>query len=352
MISFRTARVFLIATSAAVVLPSLAPTPALADAVGDFYTGKTIRVQVGFAPGGGYDLYARTLARHMPKYIPGNPAIVVQNMPGAGSMKAANYVYGVAPKDGTQFGTWARGIAIDPVLGESTGVEFEATKFNWVGSIANEVSVCAFMASSNIQSWKDMQTKKYIIGSSGAGADSHVFPVVLRNMFKLPLTIVAGYQGGGADLVLAMERKEIDGRCGWSWTSLLSQHKYLYDQKKVDVVLQLALQKHEDLPNVPLVGDLTDDPKQKAALKLIFSRQHIARPFALPPGVPQDRVQALRAAFDATMKDPEFLAESKKAELEVHPVTGAEINTLLQEVYASPPEVVKLAAEASRDSAQ
>jgi tripartite-type tricarboxylate transporter receptor subunit TctC len=238
------------------------------------------------------------------------------------------------------------------VLGETNGVEFEATKFNWIGSVANEVSVCAFMASSNIKTWQDMQKKSYVIGSSGAGADSHVFPIVLRNLFKLPLKVVAGYQGGGADMVLAMERKEIDGRCGWSWTSLLSQHKYLYDQKQIDLVVQLALQKHEDLPNVPLVTDLTNDPKQKAALKLIFSRQQIARPFTLPPGVPEDRVRALRTAFDATMKDPEFIGESKKAELEVYPVTGGEITSLLQDVYASSADVIKLASEISRDTAQ
>src|SRR5437879_1952015 len=253
--------------------------PAAADPVADFYAGKTIRVQVGFSTGGGYDLYARTLARHMSRHIPGNPAMVVQNMPGAGSMKAANYLYSLAPKDGTQFGTFARGIPIDPVLGDTSGVEFEATKFNWLGSIANEVGVCGFMTSSNIKTWQDMRTKPLVIGSSGAGADSHVMPMVLRNMFKLPMKIISGYQGGGADMVLAMERKEIDGRCGWSWTSLLSQHKRLYDEKLVNITIQLALQKHEDLAGVPLVLDLTDDARQKAALKLIFSRQHIARPF-------------------------------------------------------------------------
>jgi tripartite-type tricarboxylate transporter receptor subunit TctC len=197
-----------------------------------------------------------------------------------------------------------------------------------------------------------MRTKPAVIGSSGAGADSHVMPMVLRNMFKLPLKIIAGYQGGGADMVLAMERKEIDGRCGWSWTSLLSQHKRFYDQKLIDITVQLALEKHEDLPNVPLVLDLTDDAKQRAALKLIFSRQHIARPFAAPPGVPEERVKALRAAFDATMKDPDFVAEAKKSELEVHPVTGADVATLLHELYATPADVVKLAQEVSRDTPQ
>ena len=205
------------------------------------------------------------------------------------------------------------------------------------------------MTASNIRTWKDMQTRPAVIGTSGAGSDSHVMPTVLRNMFKLPFKIVAGYSGGGADMVLAMERREIDGRCGWSWTSLLSQHKRLYDQKQIDIVVQLALQKHEDLPSVPLVLDFTDDPRQKAALRLILSRQHIARPFTLPPGVPEDRVEALRRAFDATMKDKDFRTESQKTELEVAPVTGAEMTTLIRELYASPPDIARIATEAVRD---
>jgi tripartite-type tricarboxylate transporter receptor subunit TctC len=323
---------------------------AAADPVADFYAGKTVKILVGFGPGGGYDLYARTLARHLGRHIPGNPSILVQNMPGAGSLKVVNYLYGVAPKDGTALGTFARGIAVEPLLGHSDGIQFEAPKFNWIGSIANEVSVCAFTSASGISTWRDMQAKSYTIGSSGGGADSEVFPTVLRNMFHLPLKLVSGYQGGGADLVLAMERNEIDGRCGWSWTSLLSQNKRLYDSKRINVVVQLALAKHEDLPDVPLVMDLTEDPRQKAALKLIFSRQNIARPFAAPPGVPEERVRALRSAFDAVMRDPEFFLEAKKLDLEVRPASGADVGRLLDEIYASPPEVVQLATQVSRDA--
>jgi tripartite-type tricarboxylate transporter receptor subunit TctC len=341
---FRSAAV--LATYAVLLVPG---SPTQAQSVADFYAGKTVLIYVGFAPGGGYDLYARTLARHMQRYIPGNPSLVVQNMPGAGSMRSANFIYNVAPKDGTAVATFARGIPIDPVMGQAAGVEFEAVKFNWIGSIATEVGICAFMASSNLRTWKDMQTKPSVIGTSGAGSDSHVMPTVLRNMFKLPFKIVAGYSGGGADMVLAMERKEIDGRCGWSWTSLLSQHKRLYDQRQIDIVVQLALEKHDDLPNVPLVLEYANDPRQKAALRLILSRQHIARPFTLPPGVPEDRVAALRAAFDATMKDKDFIAESQKAELEVRPVSGAEMTALIRELYASPPDVAKLATEVVRD---
>ncbi len=270
-------------------------------------------------------------------------------MPGAGSMRAANFIYSAAPKDGTHIATFARGIPIDPLLGQTKGVEYEAVKYNWLGSIADEVSICGFMNSSGILTWKDLLTKPSVVATSGAGSDSHVMPIVLRNIFKMPMKIVAGYAGGGADMVLAMERKEADGRCGWSWTSLLSQHKRLLDQKQISILVQLALKKHEDLPDVPLVLDLTNDEKIKAALRLFFSRQHIARPFALPPGVPEDRVAALRAAFDATMKDKDFVTEALKLELEVRPVSGAEMTTLVRELYAAPPDVAKIARDATRD---
>src|SRR6266436_1014933 len=180
-----------------------------ADPVAEFYSGKIIKVLVGFGTGGGYDVYARTLARYMGRYIPGNPTLVVQNMPGAGGLKAVNYLYGLAPKDGTVLGTFARGIVVEPLLSRAEGAQFDAAKFTWIGSIANEVSVCAFHDGSGIKTWRDMQTKNTVIGASGSGADSDVFPTVLRNMFHLPLKIVAGYSGG-ADLVLAVERDEID----------------------------------------------------------------------------------------------------------------------------------------------
>ena len=240
----------------------------------------------------------------------------------------------------------------EPLLGRQSAElgQFEATKFTWLGSVSKEVSVCAFMASTGIKTWADMQSKKTIIAASGGGAESDVFPTVLRNMFNLPLKLVTGYPGG-TEMVLAMERHEADGRCGWSWTSLLSRSKALLDSKQINLTLQIALQKdkHPALADVPLIVDLTDDPAKKAALKLIVSRQAAARPFAAPPGIPADRARALRAAFDATMKDPEFLAEARKLSLDVDPVTGAEVEALIREVYASPPEAVKLASDAMKE---
>ena len=307
-----------------------------------------MQVLVGFGPGGGYDLYARTLARYMGRHIPGNPTMVPQNMPGAGGVKVMNYLYNVAHKDGTVIATFARGLAIEPLLGHAQGMQFDATKFGWVGSVSNEVSICAYSNTSGIKTWQDMETKPSSIGASAAGADSEIFPTVLRNIFHLPAKVVTGYSNGGADIVLGMERGEVGGRCGWSWSSLLSENKALLDSKKINIVLQLGLEKFDGLPNVPSVMDLPTTPQNKAALKLIVSRQSIARPFAAPPGLPADRLQALRAAFDATMKDPQFLAEAKRLNLEVRPVSGGDVEKLIKELYATPPDVVKLAAQAEK----
>src|SRR5262249_15388948 len=208
----------------ALIAAVLAGLAAHGDPVADFYAGKTLRILVGFSPGGGYDLYARTLARYLGKHIPGGPTVVVQNMPGAGSLKVVNWLYNAAPRDGTALATFARGIVFEPLLGHPEGTQFEAARFNWIGSISNEVSVCALNSASGIRTFADMQAKPFRIGASGIGADSDIFPVVIRNLFGLPMRLVAGYQGG-ADMVLAMERREIDGRCGWAWASPGARNK-------------------------------------------------------------------------------------------------------------------------------
>ena len=240
-------------------------------------------------------------------------------------------------------------MAVEPLLGHAEGAQFNASKFTWLGSISQEVSVCAFIKSAGIATWADMQTKRYVIGASGAGAESDVFPNVLRKLFSLPLRIVSGYPGG-SEIILAMQRREVDGRCGWSWTSLVSRNKALLDGNAIDVTLQIGLTRDKSLPGVPLIMDLTDDPRKKAALKLIVSRQLIARPFAAPPDVPAERARILRAAFDATMKDPEFLGEAKSLNLDVDPVGAAEIEALLKEIYGSPAEITKLASELVREA--
>jgi len=323
----------------------LAPAPAPA---ADSFTGKNIDLLIGAPPGGGYDIYARTLARHLGRHIPGQPTIVAKNMPGAGSARAAGFISSIAPKDGTAIAGFAPGVVVEPLLGRSEGTQFDAPKFTWLGSISQEVSVCAFIKAAGIKTWQDMQTKRSVIGASGGGAESDVFPNVLRKLFNLPLSIVTGYPGG-TEIILAMERHEVDGRCGWSWTSLLSRSKALLDNQRIDITLQIGLQKDKALPDVPLIMDLTSDALKKAALKLIVSRQNIARPFAAPPGIPAERARLLRAAFDATMNDPEFRAEASKLNLDVEPVSGAEVEALLKEIYAAPPDVVRLATELVRE---
>lgn len=333
----------------ALTLATTAGASASAEPVADFYTGKTIQLLIGFSPGGGYDLYGRMIARHMGRHIPGNPKLVPQNMPGAGSLKALNYLYGVAPKDGTALAHFAPGVLFEPLLGHPEGAQFDATKLTWLGSASREVSVCAFIAGAGIKSWADMRSKPTIIGASGGGAESDVFPTILRNMFHAPLRIVTGYPGG-TEITLAMERREVDGRCGWSWTSLLSRSKALLDSHQLDVVLQIGLAKTKDLPDVPLIVDVTDNAEQKAALKLIVARQSIARPFAAPPGLPPERARALREAFAATLADPEFLAEARSQSLDIEAVQGAEVEALIREVYASSPQAVQLATSVMRET--
>jgi len=317
---------------------------AIAADVASFYKGRTVTIDIGYSAGGGYDIYARVLARHLGDHIPGNPTVIPQNMPGAGSLKVVNYLYNIAPKDGTVLATFARGMAMEPLL-DKQGIEFDAQKLTWIGSITNEVSVCAFRSDSGVKTWDDMVTKSYTVGGTGSGSDTDVFPNVLRSLFHMKMKLATGYPGG-EDVVLALERGEVNGRCGWSWSSLMSRNRPLYEQKQIFVPVQLSLNKHEDLPDVPLVMDLTKDPKISAALKLIFARQTLARPYAAPPNLPADRAQALRDAFDATMKDPAFLSEAKQTDLEVRPVSGEEMQKLVAELYQTPPEVVKIAADA------
>src|SRR5260221_12609438 len=223
--------------AASVMFAAAGLTPAhAADAVADFYKGKTVQVLVGFGPGGGYDLYARTLARYMGRHIPGNPTMVPQNMPGAGGIKVMNYLYNVARKDGTVIGTFARGLVVEPLLGHAQGTQFEAAKFNWIGSVSNEVSICAFWATKGIKTWQELMTKPTTIGASAAGADSEIFPVVLRNIFHLPMKVVTGYSGGGADINLGMERGEGTGGCGWCGSSLSRPSKTLLEGKNINIV--------------------------------------------------------------------------------------------------------------------
>jgi tripartite-type tricarboxylate transporter receptor subunit TctC len=331
----------------AAVLAALA-SAAHADPVEDFYKGRTITVLIGYSPGGSYDAAGRVLARHMGRYIPGNPSLLPQNMPGAGTLNLVNYLYNVAPKDGTAFGIFARGMAMEPLIG-GTNAKFDATKLTWIGSAANEISLCATFASSPVKTWHDALTTEFTVAGNGSGSDPDVFANVLRNAFGVKNRLISGYPGS-AEISLAMERGEIDGRCGWSWSSIKAEKSQWLAEHKLNLIVQLALEKAADLADVPLITELATDDRQRQILKLIFSRQTMGRPFAGPPAIPADRAEALRKAFDLTMKDPQFLAEAQMRGLEINPVSGHDIEKLIAELYATPRDIVTQAREATERS--
>lgn len=309
----------------------------------EFFRGKSIEVYVGFGAGGVYDVYARLLSRFMGKYIPGTPALVPKNMDGAGSLRLANHLYNAAPRDGTTFGTISRGTGFEALFGNTTA-QFDGTKFNWIGSASNEVSVCYAWHTSGIAKFEDLLTRAQIVGASGRSADSYQFPKIANSVLGTNFKIVTGYRGGN-DIDLAIERGEVQGRCGASWTSLRALHPTWLSERKVNIFFQMGLSKHSDLPDVPLIIDLAKTDEARTILRLVFSRQVMAWPFLLPPGVPADRIEVLRQAFLNTMQDKDFLAEADKAKIEIAPVSGAEVQKLVQEIYATPPDIVRKTAE-------
>ena len=329
---------------AALALATLIALPARAQTVEEFYKGKTVNVVIGFSVGGGYDLYARHLARHIGKHIPGHPNVVSQNMPGAGSLKAANYIYTAAPKDGTYFGTFARTTGINPLL--DSGAKFDSREFSWLGSVTDDVSTCITWHTSPVKTWNDFITKPVTLGGQGPSSEPDIFARLYKNVFGAPIKLVPGYPGTN-EITLAMERGEVDGLCGLSWSTIKTRHAQWLKEKKITIIVQAAFKKEPEMDAaVPLVMDMTQDKEKLQILKLILAAQQMARPFAAPPGIPADRKAALTKAFDDTMKDPEYLADAKKLDIDVNPVSGKNLDMLLAELYATPKDVVKKAGEA------
>jgi tripartite-type tricarboxylate transporter receptor subunit TctC len=336
----------LVALDRSVVVAILALCPisvGQAQSPADFYKGKNIDLYIGYSAGGGYDVYARSLARHMGRFIPGNPTIVPKNMPGAGSLVLANWLYNVAPKDGTAFGIIGRGTAFDPLLG-STKAQFDAAKFNWIGSMNDEVSVCVAWHTTGITKLEQVKQNELTVGGTGPAADTDQFPKVLNATIGTKFKIIAGYPGGN-DIDLAMERGEVMGRCGWSWSSVTATHQNWIDEKRINVLVQLSLSRHPDLPNVPLIMDFAKSNEEKQIFKLVFARQPMGRPFLMPPGIPADRMVAVRKAFMDTMKDGEFLADAEKMKLEINPVSGDAVQEIVRQVYQTPKSIAAAVAD-------
>jgi tripartite-type tricarboxylate transporter receptor subunit TctC len=317
---------------------------AAAQSPAEFYKGKTVDMMIGYSVGGGYDVYARLISRHLGKHIPGNPTVTPKNMEGAGSLRLANWLYNVARKDGTVIGTIGRGTGFDPLLG-AKAAQFDGNRFNWIGSANDEVSVCVvWNGRTKIAKFADLLTTPLAVGGTGAAADTDQFPRIINGVLGTQMKIVTGYPGGN-DVNLAMERGEVDGRCGWSWSSVVSTRASWVKEKKINILMQLSLEKHPDLPDVPLITDLAKTDEQRALLRLVFARQALGRPYLAPPDVPADRVAALRKAFMDTMKDPAFVAEAEKAQLEITPISGEAVQKLVGEIYQTPPDIVKKAAD-------
>jgi len=329
-----------VAALAAAVL-GLGASPSLAQSVEDFYKGKQVSVLIGFGPGGANDAWARALARHMGKHIPGNPTLVPQNMPGAGTLKLANHLYNVAPKDGSVFGLINRGIPLEPLLG-GDAAQFDPLKMNWIGSPDKDTTVCAARKDAPVQTMHDLFTKELVVGATGSGADTAIYPEFLAEFLGMKFRTVKGYPGSN-EIVLAMERGEVQGIC-IAYESLARQR--LAREGQLNFLFQAALEKDPSIPgDIPLALDLAKSAEERKALELFLSRVALGRPFVAPPGVPPERVEALRAAFMATMKDPEFVEETKKLRLAVDPIPGERLARIIADIYKTPSDVVKRVAE-------
>jgi tripartite-type tricarboxylate transporter receptor subunit TctC len=331
--------------SAAALAATLATQGARSAGVEDFYRGKTVSLLIGYSVGGGYDAYGRLLARHFGKHLPGNPNVVPQNMSGAGSLKAANYLYSVAPKDGLVIATFSRSQGIAPLLDKA---EFDSTKFTWLGSVTDEVSLCVTRHDAPVKTFSELLVTPATFGGEGAGSDPNIFALLYRNVFGAKIKIVTGYPGTN-EIQLATERGEVDGLCGLSWSTLKGRYPHWLKDKKANILVQAGIKKQPELPHVPSASELARQPDQRQILKLMLIGQAMARPFAAPPGIPADRKAALIAAFERTTKDPDFLAEAEKLNFEVNPVGADKLDALLAEAYATPKDVIAKAAKAMSD---
>ena len=315
---------------------------AAAAGVDDFYKGRNLQLVIGYSVGGGYDAYARLVARHVGKHIPGNPSIIPQQMPGAGSLTSARYIYSVAPKDGSVFGTFSRSMGISPLIDKA---DFDSRKFSWLGSVTDDNTICVSSKASPIMNWDDFINRPSKFGGEGAGADPDIWTLLYKNVFGAKVQLITGYPGTN-DTVLAMDRGEIDGLCGVSWSRIKTRHPQWLADHSVNLIVQAALKKEPEIAAVPLASDLASNPEQLQILKLLLVSQEMARPFAAPPEIPADRKAALIAAFNATMKDADFLAEAAKLDFDVRPVDASTIDALLTEVYQTPKDVLAKAVKA------
>ena len=329
------------------VLPAAS---ALAQTPEGFFKGRQITFLVGAGAGGGYDVYFRSFARYLVHHIPGAPTIVPKNMPAASGLAAANTLYTTADKDGATIAAFPNNIPMDPLFG-NPAARYDAQKLNWLGSIGKLQNVCATWHTSPIKTIAQAREREVIVAAAAATSNSAIMPKVLNALLGTKFKIVSGYDPGSG-MTLALESGEAEGICGLSWSTMKASRPHWIKDKLLNVIVQMGLEKLPDLPDVPAALDLVTDPVKKQVLELILMRQETGRPVAAPPGVPADRLAVLRRAFDETMKDPEFLAEAEKLQMEIEPLSARDIDTLLANAFATPKAIVAQAAELIEPSAQ
>ena len=308
----------------------------MAQPVSDFYRGKSVNLILGYPGGGSNGIYARAVARHIGKHIPGNPNVVFRSMPGAGSLVAANHLFHVAPRDGTALGFISATIPLEELLGVG-GVKFKTAEFNWIGRIAPGVNMTFVKDTSTVKSIQDVYKRDVILGASGRSSTVYVYPAVLSNVIGARFKMVLGY-ASSPEAMLAMERGEVEGH-STSLEVVRALHPTWLSEKKITILVQYALTRHPELPDVPASWEFGRTPEEQQILKIVASATEVGKMIMAPPGIPADRVQALRRAFDATMKDPEFIAELKSNRIEQNPMLGEDLQKLVADLGATPPAI-------------
>jgi tripartite-type tricarboxylate transporter receptor subunit TctC len=317
---------------------AFAAAPAAAQPAAEPFAGKSVSMIIGFGTGGGYDLWGRTVARHIGKHLPGKPNVVPQNMPGAGSYVAASHIYAAAPKDGTVFGIIARDAALGP-LSNAPGARFDATKMSWLGSPTREHNACIANATAKVKTADDLRDKELILGDTGPGTGTRSYPKVLNDLLGYKFKLVSGFRSS-ADVFLAMERGEVEGICE-SLDSINQRKPDWIPNKVVNVLLQAGAASRPELKNVPNVLTLARNHEEKQVLEYLYAGQDIGRPFVAPPDMPPERLKMLRDAFAATMKDPEFVSDVQRSKLDLEPEDGEHLAALIAKIYATPKPIIE-----------
>lgn len=332
----------LLATTVIAGFAMAAAQPASAQSAENFYKGKKLAMIIVSGAGGGYDTYSRFLSRHIYRHIPGKPRIVNQNMPGASGIRGTNYLYNVAPRDGSVMGMTYNTDLTEPLLGDIKA-KFDPTKFEWIGSITTQYNTCMVWHTSPIKSIEDVKKHEVKVSTTGLSGNSAKMPKMLNTLLGTKFKVIHGYDTMG--MRLAVERGEVEGICGFSYDTYAAANPQWLKEKKIRFLIQDAPKRIKELPNVPLVSSFVKDPMKKKALEVLSVRNEVGRPYMFPPKVPMTLVKALRTAFDETMKDPQFLAEAKRMHITPDPMTGAAIQAALEKAYAAPKDVVAVAAQ-------